>query len=344
MHLRTRDAAAPRLTPTPPTLVPLATHDAIVLRGGDSSLRLLPALGGKIASLHLAGREWLWTSDVIPYRVPDAAARADDDVSYVKTADTGGYDECFPTVGPCTLPPDVPAFGGVALPDHGELWTQQPAVDVRRDDDGEAAAVTWTGRRMPYTVVRTALVHADGRVTLRYAATNDGRAPLPFLWSAHPLLPLGDRTRVHLPHGARLRVDATHALDVDGVPGEHAWPTLPVAGRTVDMSHPAGVADGYACKLFLDLAPGPVVAAVEEDDARLEIAFDGGEVTHCGLWINDRGWTPFDGGTPYRNLAVEPCLGAPDSLAEALGRWDAAAWLAPGETRSWALEWRAVRR
>ena len=111
----------------------------------------------------------------------------------------------------------------------------------------------------------------------------------------------------------------------------------------MDLSHPAAVADAYACKLFLDLAPGPVVAAVEEEGARLEIAFDGAEVTHCGLWINHRGWTPFDGGTPYRNLAVEPCLGAPDSLAEALGAWDAAAWLAPGETRAWTLAWSATR-
>jgi len=38
--------------------------------------------------------------------------------SYVETADSGGYDECFPTVGPCTLPSDVERYGGLALPDH----------------------------------------------------------------------------------------------------------------------------------------------------------------------------------------------------------------------------------
>ena len=331
--------------------VPLTTSsvaqplDAVVLRGGDSSLRILPALGGKIASLHLAGREWLWTSDVIPYRVPDEGTRADDAVSYVETADTGGYDECFPTVGACVLPADVPRVGGLHLPDHGELWSQQPAVEVGRADrgDGERATVTWRGRRMPYRFARTAHVGGDGRVTLRYEAENLGDAPLPFLWSAHPLLPLTDRTRVRLPQGARLRVDAAHHLRTDGAPAEQAWPLLHVDGAPVDVSHPAGVRDGYACKLFLDLGAGPVRAAVEEEDARLEVAFDGGEVTHCGLWINNRGWTPFDGGRPYRNLALEPCIGAPDSLSAALGDWDAAAWLAPGETRRWTLEWSATR-
>ena len=319
-----------------------SSHDSLVLRGGGSSAALVPALGGKIASLHLGGREWLWTSDVIAPRVPDEALRADDAASYVEVADTGGYDECFPTVGACVVPGDVAGFGGLRLPDHGELWSQQPSVDVASAADGEQVTLTWTGRRMPYEFERTVRVDGDGRVVLRYAATNRGDAPLPFLWSAHPLLPLTARTRVHLPRGARLRVDAAHGLGAHEAGADHAWPAVRVDGAPVDVSHPAAVGDGYACKLFLDLPAGPVVAAVEEDDARLEVAMDGGEVTHFGLWLNNGGWTPFAGGRPYRNLAFEPCIGAPDSLADALGRWDAAAWLAPGETRRWTLAWRAT--
>ncbi len=317
-----------------------STSDTLVLRGGTTTVAIAPALGGKIASLRLAAREWLWTSDVIPPRVPDERTRADDDASYVETADTGGYDECFPTVGRCVVPESVARFGGLRLPDHGELWSQQPAVHAA--SDGNEATLTWVGRRMPYELARTVRVDADGGVAMRYAASNTGDAPLPFLWSAHPLLPLTARTRVHLPPGARLRVDAAHGLAVRDAAGDHAWPTLPVDGGTLDLSHPAAAGDAFACKLFLDLPPGPVVAAVEEDGARLEVAMDGGDVTHFGLWLNNGGWTPFVGGRPYRNLAFEPCIGAPDSLADALGRWDAAAWLAPGETRRWTLDWRAT--
>ncbi len=82
---------------------------------------------------------------------------------------------------------------------------------------------------------------------------------------------------------------------------------------------------------------------VDEDGARLDVTLEGDDVTHFGIWINNRGWTPFEGGEPYRNLAFEPCIGAPDSLAAALGNWDAAAWLAPGQTRIWSLTWSATR-
>lgn len=315
--------------------------DTVVLRAGDSSLTLIPALGGKIASLRLSGREWLWTSDLIPRRVPDDSMRADT-ASYVEMADTGGYDECFPTVAACTLPPGVPEFGGLHLPDHGELWSQQPTIDVDRDADGEHAIVTWTGRRMPYRFVRTSRLGHDGWVTMRYVATNTGRVRMPFLWSAHPLLPLTDHTRVYLPAGARLRVDASHGLAVRRT-SDHAWPMLLLDGAAVDLSHPAAVGDGGACKLFLDLPAGPVQAAVEEGGRRLELALDGSAIPHFGLWINNRGWTPFAGGRPYRNMAFEPCIGAPDSLANALGTWNAAAWLEPGETRRWSLVWSAGR-
>lgn len=318
------------------------TRNNILLRAGESSLKIFPALGGKIASLHLAGREWLWTSDVTPYRVPDETMRGDD-ASYVELADTGGYDECLPTVGACTLPEATPAFGGLRLPDHGELWSQQPSVDVSRGRQGEQVTLTWLGRRMPYRFERSATLAADGRLTMRYAMNNLGKAPLPFLWSAHPLLPLTDYTRLHLPLGARMRVDAVHGLPAATMLADHRWPVLRAGERDLDLAQPSATTDGTACKVFLDLPAGSVVAGIEEEGVRLDVTLDGGEVTHFGLWINNRGWTPFEHGRPYRNLGFEPCIGAPDSLANALGGWESAAWLAPGESRTWTLVWSAQR-
>jgi hypothetical protein len=65
-------------------------------------------------------------------------------------------------------------------------------------------------------------------------------------------------------------------------------------------------------------------------------------VPNFGLWLNHAGWTPFDDGAPYVNLAFEPCVGAPDPLDAALGAWEGAAWVAPGATRAWALDWSGV--
>jgi galactose mutarotase-like enzyme len=318
--------------------------DSITLSAGDASVTVVPALGGKISSLSLAGREWLWTSDVLRRTVPEDALASDDDVSYVETADSGGYDECFPTVGACRVPEAVPGFGGLRLPDHGELWSQRPAVDVTRVGARGTVLVTWEGRRMPYAFVRALELHEDGRVELRYAVTNRGAHRLPFVWSAHPLLALTPRTRLALPDGARMRVYAEHGIALGGVRSEHQWPFVEVRGVTRSFTRPAEVAAASACKLFLDLPEGTRRLAVNEGRARLEVEFEAADVPHVGLWVNNRGWTPSAGGTPYLNFAFEPCIGAPDTLEDALGAWDSAAWLDAGETRRWTLTWRGTRR
>jgi hypothetical protein len=126
---------------------------------------------------------------------------------------------------------------------------------------------------------------------------------------------------------------------------------LRVGGREVDFTRPAdaarAVGGGYACKLFLDFAAGrgaTARAAIEQEDARLEVEVDPAEVPNFGLWLNHGGWTPFANGRPYMNLAFEPCIGAPDPLSDALGGWDGAARLAGGATREWTLVWRGRRR
>ena len=50
-----------------------------------------------------------------------------------------------------------------------------------------------------------------------------------------------------------------------------------------------------------------------------------------------RGWAP-PGRKPYYNLALEPCIGAPDSLDAAVREWGTAQTLAPGEEREWEVE------
>ncbi len=302
---------------------------AIPIENGGTELIVVPALGAKIASLRMAGREWLWKSDVIPYRTPIEGA------SYVETADSGSFDECFPTVGPCVVPQSVMGLGGLVLPDHGELWSQAPEVARR---DGSLTA-TWRGRRLAYVLTRDLRIANDGGVTMDYELTNVGTGRMPFLWSSHPLLPLDEGTRIELPEGSRVRVDAQHGIDLGGPLAEHRWPRLASADGEVDLSRPAALGRSYACKLFLDPLEGR--AAVVQEGARLEVRFDLAQVPSFGLWVNWGGWTPFEGGTPYRNLAFEPCIGAPDGLDDALGAWKSAHWLPPDQTRRWSLSWTA---
>ena len=91
-----------------------------------------------------------------PYVVPDEKA------SYAETADTGGYDECFPTAGACKVPTWIRGFGGSKLPDRGELWSQTPTIDVKTSPEGQSATTTWTGPPHAVPVLASRSRVADG--------------------------------------------------------------------------------------------------------------------------------------------------------------------------------------
>lgn len=304
------------------------------LRAGSTKAVIIPALGGKIVSLEFAGREWLWKGDLGERGVPV------DGAPYDEIADGGGYDEFFPTVAPCTLPSHVSRYGGLSLPDHGELWSQPATFSLETRPEGMYAVTGWQGRRMPYRFVRGVFVAKSGSVEMHYAATNDGETRLPFVWSAQALLPLTATTRLVLPDGTRARLWAQDGVELGGPGAYLRWPRAVMGGKLVDLTRPDAVARSYSCKIFFD--PGAGRAAVEDDGARLEVTFDTAQVPHMGLSINKRGWSPFRRLRPARTIALAPSIGSPDSLTEALGAWSDAAWLDPGEKREWRLTWRSI--
>ena len=301
------------------------------LSAGGSRVVLIPELGGKIASLEIAGRQWLWINPSIPFRTPVPGT------AYVAHADSGGFDECFPTVAPCTVPTAGGEFAGLELPDHGELWSQRPTIELQTRPDGQQATMVWTGAKMPYRFKRVVRIDASGAVSMRYSVRNTGTARLPFIWSSHPLLPLGPDTRLVLPEGEPVRVYRSDRIEMGGAGAEHRWPNIRTSRETLDLTRPIALGKRFACKLFFDSVPG--IAAVEEGDARLEVRFDQAQVPDFGLWINARGWSPSRRIAAYSNLGFEPCIGAPDTLSDALGGWRRAHWLDAGEKREWALTW-----
>lgn len=324
------------------TSSPPPSFGSVELRGGNARVVLIPALGGKIAELWFGDRQWLWRNPQLPFRLPVAGA------SYVPTADSGGFDECFPTVGACTLPSLVRGAGGRELPDHGELWAQQPAMQLTTAEDGHRAHFVWQGERLPYRFERSLTVTPDGDVRCEYAVTNLGEQKFPFIWSAHPLLPLGRDTRVELPEAARVRVWAQHGIDLGGPGAEHRWPRLRSGGQLLDLSSPGRAwRRPFACKLFVDLPSGTQSVRVLESRDMLVARFDSADVPHLGLWINRGGWNPLPRTSwlpwrkpvPYENFAFEPAIGAPDTLSDALGAWDGARWIDAGETRRWTVTW-----
>jgi galactose mutarotase-like enzyme len=302
---------------------------AIALRSEDLEVVAVPTIGMKLTHLRrLRGREWLWRSDQTPLALPRPGA------SYVETADSGGWDECFPTVGPSPLP-GAPA-STPPLPDHGELWSADWASSVYDHAEGTTLESTTRGIRLPYEFHRAVTVERGAPVVrMRYHLRHTGGAPFPWIWSAHPLFNVQPGTIVELAGVRQVKLDQVHGRDDVRRDDVVSWPGA-LGGDPDRFTLPA---DGHwAVKLFGDVGPeGRMALTDPRAGERLEVVVRPEEVPQVGVWINCGGWAP-GGRRPYYNLALEPCIGAPDRLADAVESWGTARTLAPGEEQRWALE------
>ena len=302
---------------------------AVALKGGEVEIVVVPSLGMKVTNLRRArGREWLWRSDQIPLAAPKPGA------SYVETADSGGWDECFPTVGPSPVPGNPAA---AMLPDHGELWSAEWESVLLEGKGGPMLSARVAGTLGQYLFQRDVTVDAhEPVVRFRYALRHTGTAPFPWIWSSHPLLNVQPGTTLELPTATQVKVDAVHGRNDFEVDDIVAWPIADGTDAPRRFTFPDPSA-GWATKLFADVGPsGRAVLTDPRRGERLETRADPAQVPQVGLWINCGGWAPA-GRTPYYNLALEPCIGAPDRLDRA-AEWGLMQTLEPGEERVWEVE------
>lgn len=297
----------------------------VELTASGARVVIVPQLGGRITALELGGRQWLTAGDDTGF---ESGSRAADLARGAAT----GFQECFPTVGPCRL---VSRNTGLAIdvPALGEVRLIRPAVRVATLEGAVEAECSWIGERFPYRFTRTVRV-SPGLVTTRYVVRNTGSAPLPFVWAANVSIPFDEGTRVSLPENARARVLVQQGVDFLGVGAEHKWPRFRTAKKIVEMTTPDAVGARYATHLAFDMPSG--VAAVVHGARRLEVRFDVSQVPHLGLAIRKR-----MGGPESRSLTLQPAIGVPDVLSHAAGISNGAAWLEPGASREWELTWRA---
>jgi galactose mutarotase-like enzyme len=306
---------------------------AVALRSNQVELVAIPTIGMKLTNLRrLNGREWLWRSDQIPLALPEPGA------SYVETADSGGWDECFPTVGPCPIPgapPDAPP-----LPDHGELWSASWSSSLYDHGGGTTLAGSARGSLFPYEFHRqVTLSSEEALVRFRYQLRHTGDTPFPWIWSSHPLLNVQPGSELTLPGVTQVKVSAVHGRDDLSENDVVSWPGA-IGGTADRFTFPTD--GGWAVKIFGDLGPeGRMTLTDPRRGERLELVVRPEEVPQVGIWINCQGWAPA-GRTPYYNLALEPCIGAPDRLDLAVRDWQTAQNLHPGEEREWSLDVRLV--
>ncbi|HEU5358452.1 MAG TPA: hypothetical protein VFU45_05005 [Gemmatimonadales bacterium] len=304
---------------------------AISLSNDEIEVVCVPSLGGKLTNLRRhRGREWFWRNPAIPFAPPVWGA------SYIETADSGGWDECFPTIGPSAMPGALP--GEPPLPDHGELWALPWTHAVIERPDGVTLIGHVEGRLLPYDLRREVTVAVDQpEVRIGYTLRHRGEVAFPFIWAAHPLLNVQKGSTIALPTVERAYVISVAGRTDLAVGDAISWP---LEGSGAAWTFPG--ARGWALMVGADLgASGRMEVTDPLRGERLQVDASP-EVGQVGVWINAGGWAPATlggraGPAPYVNLGLEPCIGAPDRLDLAVERWRAAQTLAPGEERRWSL-------
>jgi len=296
-------------------------REAVRFSGNGLHITVLPELGGKIASImDEAGREYLFVRDG-DYALPTYG-------SGFGEWDSAGWDECFPTVAASTLA-DGP-WAGVTAPCHGELWTLPHKLV---DYPGELHLLVH-GVRFPYTFNRIIRLPEPGTMTITYVVRNECELPLPYLYSAHPLLAATPGCRVIAPAGIdSMRVDNSARLRLGGVGDEVGWPQAEDKdGRTVVLDVLSGPEQGTGDKLYTPRLTGNRCAGLVDTERGVWVGYTWStqRLPRLGVWLNQGG---FRGDF---NLALEPCSGYPDRLDLAIARGEAQV-LPPGGEAEWQI-------
>ncbi len=301
---------------------------SLTLENNFIRAEFLPRWGGRMVSLvrKASGNEFLLTCGAAERsgRPPRYGQKFEDYAPF-------GFDECVPTVQACSY--STEQGGQVQFPDHGELWT---AAWESAAKDGQLSLMA-RGRRWPYIFWKRIRLEGSD-LAIDYEIKNERDRPFRFLWSAHPLLHVEAGARLVLPEEVDRLLVSWSRGDRLGRPGEScAWPMAQQRDGAEDAlcvvkPRSAETAD----KLFTQrLRVG--LCALYNPAARESIAFrfDPAIVPYVGLWLCYGGW-PAGLPNPCYTVALEPCNGWPDSLAEAVVRGDCGE-LPPHGSMRWSL-------
>lgn len=271
-----------------------------VLRSSHVELSVTPALGAKVVSLRnlRSGREWMWhpAGGLKLFR-----SRHGEDFSHSALV---GWDECLPTIAPCT-------WKGRALPDHGEAWNL--AWDL--DSAAWGRGVLKTSVRLPiscFQLTRT-LELSGPALNVEYVLENPTPLAQEFLWSAHPLLALHEGDQLELTEEARCLLNGDSCLN----------------SLQFKEGSPA------CAKLYAGpLRQGRAGVFNSRTGDRLTFEWDTTECNTLGVWLTRGGWHG------HHHLALEPTNGAADSLALAATEQKRCGVVPPQSRKTWSFQLR----
>lgn len=280
-----------------PTPITFGGADGLALENGVLRAVVLPAHGGKVASLR-----YLPQNFELLFQNPKGAfrpARCGDDFSAYEAC---GFDEAFPTVDACTV-----QVGGraVAYPDHGELWS----APFTARTEGETLCLSFESPLLGYRYEKRFSLAGDVLVC-DYAIENPTSADLPALWVCHCLVRAEPDMRILLPPEVQT---VQNVFSSDHLGEEKRLLPYPLAqGPRGPINLSRMPADGQL-KFY---AQGPVGAGwcgyeYPSSCVRALLRYDAAALPYLGFWATAGG---------YRgdvNCALEPANGYYDNIPTA---------------------------
>ncbi len=275
-----------------------ALDDLLTLENKAVALSLAPAFGARVTSLidKRTGRDWLAQGALV--------GRTDNDAPFMGE-EARGWDECYPTVGPCPS-----SHWGRRLRDHGDLW-------ARRWDATQSASSITATYNDDQTRFRRTLTLEGASVGVAYEVTNTWKTALPTLWSQHCLLACEPGERLEL-EGISNIISDCQPIDLSNVNG-------------MDYTTLHDIRAGVALKAYGCVQDQAQVGIIGENGG-IAFSWSAADAAHLGLWFDYGGWP--DKEAPVHQVAIEPTTSPTDDLEGALAGGHAI-WLKPGQSRTW---------
>ena len=262
------------------------SDEVITLENEDLEVRVMARQGGRVTQLvnRRDRREWLIGPRTTPSTTPASGGIYTDTPHF-------GWDEMLPTIDPCTYHNEP--YVGVALADHGELWTAQWMV-TRRSPTSLCQEVH--GRTLAFSFERC--LELRGPV-LRCEYRCVTPVDTAMLWALHPQFATRDGTSLRL-HPEPENVLVTS----DGVPRVQNW--------SGDLIVERDIKPGDDLMIYADPSTTISSASLHDlDGSSLEMTWDASVVRYLGVWA-DHGRFSRD-----RVIAIEPTNGFFDELTRA---------------------------
>lgn len=299
--------------------------DALVLESDRIRTVVVPEMGAKIVSLvdKKKNTEWLIGPGKIPFQaVPYGAPFTEQDMS--------GWDEMFPSIVACEYP-GKGKHHGVPIPDHGEVWTLPWTHDPENRAQLELSV---SGKALPYRLTRKMSFPAPDTLKLTYELINQGSAPMPYLWAAHPQFLCGQKTQIVLPEQVQ---EVCNTLPAEWGWGEPEtrfdWPEARDPDKRpqrIDQVGPPTLEKAWKFFTLPDERISQATLIRKPSNDYLRLTWDPNEIPYFGIWVDQ-------GVFSHASVAApEPSTGYYDSLETAWQKGEVTL-AKPGEPCIWSL-------